>query len=293
MNTDKWLPGNASRYTGQFNVYRLQDYRKPGCGPISYNRRDYYKISLYQGTSIYHYAEKSLEVSGNNLLFFSPKVPYTLERVSGDNTGYFCIFTEAFFRDHHIDPSALPMFQPGNKTFYSLKENERAELETIYKKIMTEMASDYRFKYDLARNYVVELIHFALKLQPSETEYRHPDANTRLMSVFAELLERQFPIESTLHRFRMRSARDYAEQLSVHVNHLNRAIRTASGKTTTDHIADRLTREAKELLGHTDWNVSEIAWCLGFEEAAHFNNFFRKHSGTSPTSYRMQLEQMQ
>jgi AraC-like DNA-binding protein len=85
----------------------------------------------------------------------------------------------------------------------------------------------------------------------------------------------------------MRSAGDFAGQLSVHVNHLNRAIRTTTGKTTTYHINDRLYTEAKALLKHTNWNISEIAWCLGFEEAAHFNNFFRKHSGTTPTAYRL------
>jgi len=282
-----WLSGNLQSQTGQFNVYRIQDLAKSGMGPVRYNRRDFYKISLYQGTSIYHYADKSLEVSGSNLLFFSPKVPYTLEKISGDNTGYFCIFTEDFFKEHRINPAELPMFRPGSKPFYALKPEEQEELGGIYRKMLKEIESDYLYKYDLIRNYVIELIHFALKLQPSETIFRHPDANSRLTSVFTELLERQFPIESTSYRFDMRSAGDFAGQLSVHVNHLNRAIRSTTGKTTTHHINGRLYTEAKALLKHTNWNISEIAWCLGFEEAAHFNNFFRKHSGTTPTAYRL------
>jgi len=150
----------------------------------------------------------------------------------------------------------------------------------------SEIRSDYRYKYDLLRNYVTELIHYALKMEPTETIYKHPDANSRITAVFTELLERQFPIESPSQRFTLRSAKDFAEQLSVHVNHLNRAIRQTTGKTTTDHIFERLTNEAIALLRHTNWNIAEISYCLGFEEPAHFNNFFKKQTAKTPSVYR-------
>jgi AraC family transcriptional activator of pobA len=100
------------------------------------------------------------------------------------------------------------------------------------------------------------------------------------------LLERQFPIETPSQRFSMRSAKDFAEKLAVHVNHLNRSVKETTGKTTTDIITQRLLAEAKSLLKHTDWNVSEIGYCLGFEEAAHFNNFFKKQTAYTPGSFR-------
>lgn len=142
------------------------------------------------------------------------------------------------------------------------------------------------FKYDLLRNYVTELTHYALKSEPTENLYQHPDAKSRIAAVFTELLERQFPIETPSQRFSMRSAKDFAEKLAVHVNHLNRSVKVATGKTTTDLIAQRLLAEAKSLLKHTDWNVAEIGYCLGFEEAAHFNNFFKKQTSYTPGSFR-------
>ena len=51
-------------------------------------------------------------------------------------------------------------------------------------------------------------------------------------------------------------------------------------------IAERLTQEAIALLKHTTWNVSEIAYSLGFEEPTHFNNFFKKRTRQTPTTYR-------
>jgi AraC family transcriptional regulator, transcriptional activator of pobA len=39
-------------------------------------------------------------------------------------------------------------------------------------------------------------------------------------------------------------------------------------------------------LKQTPWNVSEIAYTLGFDEVAHFSNFFKKHTSLSPLKYR-------
>jgi AraC family transcriptional activator of pobA len=41
-------------------------------------------------------------------------------------------------------------------------------------------------------------------------------------------------------------------------------------------------------LTHTRWSVSEIAWCLGFEELPHFINFFQKQVRMSPRAFRGQ-----
>ena len=61
---------------------------------------------------------------------------------------------------------------------------------------------------------------------------------------------------------------------------LNRA------KTTSQIIAERIVRESKILLKYSAWNVSEIAYALGFTETTHFNNFFKKHVEISPLKFR-------
>ncbi|RFZ94611.1 AraC family transcriptional regulator [Mucilaginibacter conchicola] len=283
-----WLPDNLSRDIGHFNVFRIEDCLAPGAAPVQYSRREFYKVSLSTGRSIIHYADKSIEVDGHSLLFFSPNVPYTIEMFGEDRKGHFCIFTEAFFTESlRSNAHDLPMFAIGGNPAYQLTADQFANASGIFEKMLAEINSDYRFKYDLLRNYVTELIHYALKVQPTETLYRHPDANSRITAVFTELLERQFPIETPSQRFNLRSAKDFADQLSVHVNHLNRAIRQTTGKTTTSHITERLVSEAKALLRHTTWNVSEISYTLGFDEPAHFNNFFKKQTNTTPTNFRV------
>ncbi|MBT1689903.1 helix-turn-helix domain-containing protein [Dawidia soli] len=282
----KWMPENLKQDIGHFNVFRIGDHAGNGYQG-AYSRRAFYKISLIRGHVVFHYADRSLEVSGTTLMFFNPQVPYTWETLSGTNSGYFCIFKEGFFSEKiRGSISEFPMFSPGSKPAYFLDKAQDKQVSQIFKKMEDEIASDYAYKYDLLRNYVTELIHYALKLQPSENLYQHANARSRITSVFTELLERQFPIESPSQRFSLRSASDFAQALSVHVNHLNRAIKETTGRTTTEHILERLAVEACALLKHTDWNISEISYSLGFEEPAHFNNFFKKHFATTPTAYR-------
>ncbi|GAB3883730.1 helix-turn-helix domain-containing protein [Spirosoma agri] len=287
-----WLPDNLQQDIGHFNVFRLDDCIGPHSTPIRYSRRDFYKVSLMRGRNVYHYADKSIEIDGSTLMFFNPQVPYTWESVrevaTGETTGFFCIFKEAFFTEKiRGSLHELPMFAVGGKPAYLLTDEQDAHVSVIFQKMIDEINSNYRFKYDLIRNYVDELIHYALKLEPSETLYQHPDANARITAIFTELLERQFPIESPAYRFTLRSATDYASRLAVHVNHLNRALRETTGKTTTEHIADRIASEAKALLKHTNWTIAEISYSLGFEEPAHFTNFFRKHVKLTPSLFRV------
>jgi AraC-like DNA-binding protein len=283
----KELPAGSQPEAGQANVFRLEDSLAPGVQPKQYSRRDYYKITLIRGHCAYHYADKSLQIDGPTLLFFNPQVPYTWQPLADDTTGYFCIFREEFLHaPGGLALLDLPLFRPGGDPAYALTASQDQEVSALFEKMLAETGSDYALKYDLLRNYAAELIHYALKLRPSDARYQHPDARSRLAAVFSELLERQFPIESPARRLGLRSASDFARQLAVHVNHLNRCVRDTTGKTTTAHIAERLAAEARALLRHTDWNIAEVGYSLGFDEPAHFNHFFKKQTGQTPSAFR-------
>lgn len=283
-----WMPANLKKEMGHFNVFRMSDFAGKPAGPMPYRRIDFFKVSLMTGKNRISYADKVLELDGPALIFSNPLVPYKWESLSEEEhpSGFFCIFTEAFFRQFgHLRD--YPLFQPGATPVFLLSGEQITAVANLYERMFKEIKSDYVYKYDVLRTLVFELVHLALKMQPADTSiYANSNANVRISSLFMELLERQFPIESPAQQIALRSPSEYASQLAVHVNHLNRALREVSGKTTSKLIAERLTEEAKLLLRHTRWNVGEVAWCLGFEERSHFINFFRKNTRLSPGAFR-------
>ncbi|HVW95168.1 MAG TPA: helix-turn-helix transcriptional regulator [Mucilaginibacter sp.] len=282
------IPADINKEIGHFNVFKIDELhaslKKKNVMP--YNRRAYYKISIISGRNKAEYADKEINIEKNALLFATPKIPYHWLPQDGNQFGYFCIFTHEFLIQNKsgVMLDELPIFQPGGYPIFQLTDQASEEITAIFKKMYQEISSDYAYKYDLLRNYVLELIHYGQKLQPATLLYPAHTASARVSSLFIELLERQFPIESPHQKLQLRTAKDYADRLAVHVNHLNKVLKEHVGKTTTD--ISRIVQEAKILLKQTDWNISEIAYSLGFEEVAHFSNFFRKQTSMAPVTFR-------
>jgi len=284
------VPADINKEIGHFNVFKIDDFnaslKKNNSMP--YNRRAYYKISIISGRNKALYADKEIEIEKNALLFATPKIPYHYVPQDDNQSGYFCIFTHDFLVQNKsgVVLDDLPIFQPGGYPVFQVTEEAVEEITSIFQKMYKEISSDYAYKYDLLRNYVLELIHYGQKLQPATSLYPSHTASARVSSLFIELLERQFPIESPHQKLQLRTAKDYASRLAVHVNHLNKVLKENTGKTTTDIISSRIVQEAKILLKQTDWNISQIAYSLGFEEVAHFSNFFRKQTALAPLAFR-------
>jgi len=268
-----------------FNVFQIE---KDSNATRIYSRKDFYKICLTTGKSIIHYADRSFETQGTVLFFGNPHIPYSWETLSTSYVGYTCLFSEDFLKlsDRSESLQLSPLFKIGGTPVLNITEKQREFLNSLFQNMIDEQQSDYSFKDDLIRNYIHLIIHEALKIQPSENYDQHKNAASRLTSVFLELLERQFPIESADRALQLRTAQDYANNLSVHVNYLNRAVKEVTGKPTSAHISERIVSEAKALLQHTNWNIAEIAFALGFEYPTYFNNFFKKLTGTTPKSLR-------
>lgn len=290
--TSSLLPKDIQKEIGHFNVFSIKELyeRLKDKSFMPYDRRAYFKISLIKGKNRVEYADRIIEIEKFALLFATPKIPYHyIPQDTEEQSGHFCVFTSEFLTKDKsgIELDKLPIFQADVYAVFQLTQEEVTAIELIFNKIHQEINSDYVYKYDLIRNYVAELIHIGQKLQPVTALYSKHNSAARVSSLFLELLERQFPIESPRQRLELKSAKDFATRLSIHVNHLNKVLKENTGKTTTELISERLIHEAKILLKETDWNISEIAFSLGFEELAHFSNFFKKQTTLSPVSFRV------
>jgi len=280
---------NSQAGSAEFKVAAIGENK---CRLTSYNRRDFYKITLIlKGSSQLLYANRGIEINKAALVFTNPLVPYSWE-VTGDESfeeaGFFCVFSDGFLqtgtRMESLQESSL--FKAGGDPVYLLDDEQVQYISSLFVRMRREIDSEYAYKYELIRSQLNLLIHEAVKMQPALAYPIPQNAASRITKLFLGLLERQFPVDSPQQPLLMKKASDYAEKLAVHVNHLNAAIQEITGKNTTTHINEKIISEAKSLLVHTDWSVADIAFSLGFEYASYFNNFFKKHTGFTPSSLR-------
>lgn len=270
-----------------FNVFELEKFCK---APTRYSRKDFYKITLLKSSGRVLYSDGEVNIDKPALMFTSPIMPYSWESAPGDDLkGYFCIFKEDFLKESKFNDSVQnsPLFKiGGGKPIFFLDESDYSALEKLFIKMIEVSEDVYQYKHELLRSYVSLIIHQAMKLSPTNSSEQSTNASKRITILFLEMLERQFPIESSSQPIILKSARDFAKALSVHVNHLNFSVKETTGRSTTAHITERILVEAKVLLRNTDWSISDIAFSLGFDYSTYFNNFFKKKTGYSPKSLR-------
>ncbi len=284
-----WIPDSLRKDIGHFNIFKLDPFIGKNARPVPYKRRDFYKIMLVIGGGTVHYADRTIRVEKQALSFSNPQIPYKWENTEEIESGVYCIFDRAFF-DGYGNIDSFPVFQPQGEHLFELSQDQEEKVARIFKRMFDEINSEYTYKYDAIRNLVMELVHYGMKMNPfSHFDKRDSNASQRISTLFLELLERQFPIDEDHVRMNLRSPSQFAEQLNVHVNHLNRAIKETTGKTTSQIIAERILKESKALLKSSHWAISDIAYALEFKEVTHFSNFFKKHAEISPSKFRTSL----
>ena len=257
------------------------------CG--NYNIKGLYKISIHHGHNRVFYEDQVFEFENYAILFSRPNITYRFEHIGEQYRSFFCVFPGEFF-DQFVNIDHYPLFDPERSPLMEITADQMESFSKIFLEMEKELSLDFNYKNDSLRNQVFQMILDALKLHPAVAIHgRESNSALRLSSGFKVLLEGQFPIRDKFHQMTLRHPIEFAASLFVHVNHLNKSLKLTTDKTTTQLIGERMTKEAKILLQNTDWNINEIAWCLGFEDRAHFIKFFKKNINTTPSAFRKLL----
>ncbi|MFC9708979.1 AraC family transcriptional regulator [Paenibacillus sp. NPDC056933] len=97
---------------------------------------------------------------------------------------------------------------------------------------------------------------------------------------FQELVEKNYA--------QLNHVSDYAALLNCTEKTLTRVTVAAVGISAKAFISARISLEAKRLLMHTDYLISDIAERLNFQETTHFSKFFKRETGYTPVEFRKQ-----
>ena len=162
-------------------------------------------------------------------------------------------------------------------------------IEQLYQHIYREHIGDSPYKNQLIGSLMVVML---LKIK----EYFFQDYNpiyegnrsSQIVKTFKRSLEDHFRELAGGKADKPLRVQDYADMQFLSVNYLSNVITSKTGKSISTWIADKTTAEAKVLLQDTALSIKEIADRLGFLEAPHFSNYFKKHSSLSPAEYRKQ-----
>ncbi|RAI99709.1 AraC-like DNA-binding protein [Chitinophaga skermanii] len=166
-------------------------------------------------------------------------------------------------------------------TSVQLDEETIDETGEVLRKIEREYVNNGTHRLEIIKGlFRIFLLYVAGKyVQPEQQELQNKDA--QLVKEFMMLLRKQFK--------QKRLVLDYAKELCVTPNYLNRVVKKVSGFTASHHIQQYIILEAKRRASHSQSSMKEIAYTLGFNDNAHFSKFFKNNTGMNFTSYKRKV----
>jgi AraC family transcriptional activator of pobA len=82
------------------------------------------------------------------------------------------------------------------------------------------------------------------------------------------------------------SLRDVARAVSLSPGHLTTVVRSKTGRTVVEWIAERRMVQARRLLVETDLAVEEVGHRVGYRDPGYFVRTFKRSHGTTPLGWR-------
>lgn len=110
-------------------------------------------------------------------------------------------------------------------------------------------------------------------------------SNHTVLSKLEQLLSGYFE-KDNLMESGMPSVKYVSEALNISPSYLSNLLKVLTGKSTQQHIQDKMIDKAKEKLSTTNASISEIAYALGFEYPQSFSKLFKTKTKLSPLEFR-------
>ena len=277
----------------EFEIYRVQgheikrkDYPHKTTLPHKHN---YYEMCFFTGGQGIHEIDfENHTINAPSIHFLSPGQVHLIKRGKAYE-GYLVVFSEDFFNLRFQNLEVIPGYplvtNLENGPILNLDKEQYKTFHQLIKNIEEELTEHDTDSIEIVISY---LKIFFLKLKQN----------------FSKLLETQSSsgskMNSTVYRFnqlvdkyynQIHHVKEYAELLGESPVILNREIKAATGKTSSELIIERLILEAKRLLMFSDLSNKEVAYKLNYEDPSYFARIFRKKTGYTPSAFRKKMRE--
>ena len=211
--------------------------------------------------------------------------------------GYYLIFSQDFIAQSKVLTDLLKLFpflKIDRSIPFNIPREQLSLIQAIYERIWTEYNANARDKFQVIEAQVYLLLVYIKRLFEQQVDAKVAEASLKaadlkLLSRYQTLIQTSFYPNTSLETFsNLHSTSYYAQKLSVHPNHLNAVVKSASGLTALQHIHKHILTLSKSYLAQTDWAVKEIAYALHFDSPNNFSAFFKRRTQQTPLSYREQ-----
>ena len=192
------------------------------------------------------------------------------------NRSFFCIIDH----DSEIGCKGVLFFGSSNIPVIQIPKSDLRKFESFWKMFLLESEEQDSFQIEMIRTMLKRYVILCTRIYKDQNNLIHEE-ETSLIREFNFLVEQHFRDKHKVT--------DYATLLNRSPKTLSNIFQKYSSKSPLQFIQNRKILESKRLLGYSDLQIQEIGYQIGYDDVQSFSRFFKKQTGYSPLSYRMNI----
>jgi len=240
-------------------------------------------VFISSGQHVMKLGYQEYTTTDNEIIVIPAGQIFSLDNVNSIHKGYICQFHPDILIGKYGSREMINEFDfmkiSGNPKI-TLDRKDIPDIVAILKRLQKEYSETSSANLNIVQSYLITLFYEMNK--NSVKSDKSISAAQVITSKFKELIHQNIKTHHLVHY--------YASLLNVTPNHLNKSVRTVTGKSAAKWIDETILLEAKYLLYQTTLSVSEIAMQVGHEDQSYFSRFFKKHEGITPIQYRKLID---
>lgn len=228
---------------------------------------------------------ESIPLVKNSIVFFEPNEFVEIEQTSSDFELKILVYKKSFLTDINIKLNKLKIFKYFSQYFKEFSNFPDDEMQLLLKQI-----DSIQFLQDFQENIgfdakVLENL-FSAFIYTITGIYLQKDFFEQHKMSRADEITFQFTKNVFRNCLKEKSSKFYSDLQNITSRHLTTVVKSVTGKTASQIIAEFVMNEAKILLESTDKTIMQIADDLNFGDSYTFSHYFKRYSGQSPVFYR-------
>lgn len=260
--TDKPIIINSAGYCHCIDKHLNTTYRKEG-------REDYQILYVAKGKAYFEMKGKEVLIEEGEIVIYKPYEEQNYRYDLNDKSNIYWIH----FSGNNVE-KLLNNIELASDMVYNIGFKEK--YIKLWEDIIMEIQSNRLYYNEIINGYLTELL---VCMARGVYEYKNNLSKTH------EIIQKAI---SDMHNTQNNSmnVKLYAKNYNMSVCWFIKNFKEITGMTPNQYISRVKVNKAKELLIETGFNITEVAYMLGFESPFYFSKVFKKITGVPPKEWK-------
>lgn len=276
----------------QFVIYDMGQYlKKNAANTTRPHIHSYYQVIWFKSGNGKHFVDfKEYDVFENAIFFIAKNQVHYFD-TNTDYTGVLIHFNETFLIHHDSEMDLLLKFELFNNPYQQPSCCIGNDIEHLLNGYLGQIMAELQNRDTFGKEALLRIYLKAFLIQVQRCRYELQQHNGQIPRIQDERRSQLMKFVTLVDENYMKgmAVSEYAQLMHISSRTLSDLTSQLLNKTPSQMIMERIILEAQRLLLHSNLNVSQIGYRLGFDDPSYFVKYFKKHTTVSPMDFRKSI----